>query len=720
MSNRFYYGVSYSPLVFPEADWHRDLAGMQGAGMNLLRLGDVHGSWDLIEPEPGVYKLEKLDRFYRLAAEYGIEILISTGASGPPLWLAQKYPDVTPLNSRGERYPLGASYHWACIAHPAYREALSRYIARLISFTAEHHNHFGWQISNEIGFPFLPARGEDHLGLYCYCPNCRERFQEWVKHKYTDLEALTEAWAWGTSYYVYQDWSQVFPPESMPSAWASVTRWLDWRLFWQAAFTNFARWQHLMLKKGDPGHPTSVNTFNFKGYDRFGVFTGLDQWQLAQAVDHIGYDLYPGSGNKLATRPEHISMFLDHGRSVAQTGGRDFWLHEVESGPIGGWVMGPEHRTTAEDLQTYCVEALGHDAKLMLFMPWREWHYQPLRWGALVDLDGEPTPRLASAADMGAFLKQYGEEITTAHVPAARVALLESKKNAIFFRGVDQEEALFAAQRGAYRAAWELGFAVDFVSPAQINQGHLPYREILLPMMGLVERDTAQSLANFVREGGVLVGFARCATLDERGWSYSHAPGDPLAQVFGLASVEPDLLVSDQIVFEGKPYQGHWNRDLVTVNPGTEILAKFTDGRPAVTLKRYGDGYGVYIATQADAGHLVHSPSLLQTVLKVVNARIALEPRVQIIEPQVPNRVIDPHLLDAPQHTFLLITNGSDETHNLHLVLNDDRRAERVTLIYPAAEPQQPLEWSQADGQLSIIVLSHLPKEVMIIKIDWK
>jgi beta-galactosidase len=133
MSQRFYYGASYSPLVFPEAEWPRDLAGMQSAGMNLIRLGDVHGSWDLIEPQPGLYKLDELDRFYRLAAEYGIEILISTGASGPPLWLAQKYPDVTPLNSRGERYPLGASYHWACISHPGYREALTRYIAKLIS-----------------------------------------------------------------------------------------------------------------------------------------------------------------------------------------------------------------------------------------------------------------------------------------------------------------------------------------------------------------------------------------------------------------------------------------------------------------------------------------------------------------------------------------------------------------------------------------------------------
>jgi hypothetical protein len=128
----------------------------------------------------------------------------------------------------------------------------------------------------------------------------------------------------------------------------------------------------------------------------------------------------------------------------------------------------------------------------------------------------------------------------------------------------------------------------------------------------------------------------------------------------------------------------------------------------------------VYIATQADGGHLKSEPSLLNAVLALVHVRINLEPRVRVVEPQVVNRAIDPHILDTPQYTFLLLTNSSGETHNLHLVLNDDRRAANVALIYPAAEPQQPLVWSQVEGQLSIIVLTHPPKEVMIIKIVWK
>jgi len=717
VAEKFYYGASYSPLVFPESDWARDLALMQQAGMNLIRLGDVHGSWDLIEPRPGEYQLDTLDRFYRKAAEYGIDILISTGASGPPLWLAQKYPDVTLLNSRGERYPLGASYHWVCISHPGYRSALVDYIQKLLEFTAKHDNHFGWQITNEIGFPFLPPRGEDSLNLFCYCDDCQSAFQNWVQNKYGTLEDLTKAWAWGTTYYVYNDWSEVFPPESPPSAWASVTRWLDWRRFWQFAFSNFAGWQHQMLKEKDPDHPTSINTFNFKGYDRFGVYTGLDQWQLAEKVDHIGYDLYPGSGNKLVSRPEHTSMFLDHGRSVAQTTGRDFWLHEIESGPIGGWVMGPDHRTDALDIHQYCVESLGHNAKLMLYMPWREWDYQPLHWGALVDLDGNPTPRLTAAGEIGGFLRDHGEKIMAASVSPSQTAILESKKNAIFFNGVNQDEDLFVAQRGAYRALWEKGYNVDFINPKILNQGSgASYRQIMLPMMGLIDRNTAQSLAEYVNQGGLLLGFARCATLDGRGWFYHQNPYPPLGETFGITKIDPDLLEDQQIHFDGNIYKGYWNRDILALKPETEILATFTDGQPAVTLHPYGKGFACYIATQADMAHIKESPSLLSNVLSLLHERIGLTPRVSVVEPEIKIREIDPHILDLPSETFLLVTDYLNETKQVKMVLNDSRKAKNAKIIFPVP---QPLNWHQQDEQLSF-GFTNQPKEVKIIQIDWQ
>ncbi len=254
-------------------------------------------------PAPGSSILPVLGRFYTLAGEYGLKILLSNGASCPPLWLKTQYPDVSLLSSRGERYPLGSSYHWACIHHPGYLQALEKYTLQLAHFAVQFPNHFGWQITNEIGFPFMPAREQNELGLYCYCAHCQDKFQQWLKVKYSSLDNLTEAWSWSTTNFVYNQWEEAVGPESLPASWSGVTRWIDWRLFWQNAFAKYAGWQHDLIRQVDPDHPTSINTFNFKGFDRFGSFMGLDQWQIAEQVDHIGYDLYPGSGNKLKSRP---------------------------------------------------------------------------------------------------------------------------------------------------------------------------------------------------------------------------------------------------------------------------------------------------------------------------------------------------------------------------------------------------------------------------------
>jgi beta-galactosidase GanA len=710
------YGASYSPLIYPEEEWAPDLRKMQAASMNLVRIGDVHGSWDRIEPQEGHLRLDLLARFYTTAADYGIRVLLSNGTACPPLWLARKYPDVRLLSSRGERYPLAASYHWACIHHPGFLAEARRYTAALAEFAATQPNHFGWQISNELGFPFMPAHGRDELGLYCYCQHCKARFREWVQAKYGTLEALSHAWTWSTTAFWYNAWEDVEPPEALPYAWSGVTRWIDWRLFWQDAFADFAGWQHALIHNIDPDHPTSVNTFNFKSHDRFGTFMGLDQWKIAQRVDHVGYDLYPGSGDKLKTRPEHNSIFLDHGRSVSRSAGADFWLHEMESGPINGWVLGPDHNTGPDDILRNGLEALGHDVKLGIFMPWREWDYQPIRWGALVDLDGAPTPRHDAAAELGQFLQAHADFLLDAHVPRGEVAILETKPNAIFFRGLDQERPLFQAQRGAYRAFWELGYRVDFVTSAQLLEGAAEgYRVVALPLMALLSAEAAEALRAYVEGGGLLVGFARCATLDRRGWYHHPLPIAPLRDAFGLCGVTADDRADDPVTFGGQTYAGHMKRDLVQPAAETEVLGTFPDGRPAVTLASCGAGHGLYFATQADAGYVETERALLRPVLESVLGRLRITPELQLGYPGR-ERKLDPHLLRGDDRDMLIIANYLPGRVDTSLKMNAFRNVESVRQIWP--HPSN-VAWTLENDQLTCD-LSFERGKGGVIEIRWQ
>jgi len=711
------YGATYSPLVYKEESWERDLEMMSKADMNIIRTGDI-GTWERIEVEKGKYDLEQLQRFYGLAAKYNIYIFLGTGTCTPPLWLAQQFPDVRIKSSRGELYPLGASYHWACIHHPGYQEACERYITELSKFAIKQPNHFGWQISNEIGFPFNPTRESGDIDLYCYCDHSKENFQTWMRDKYGTIDKVTKAWTWSPSNFVYQQWSDLFPPEAMPKTWSGVTRWLDWRIFWQQAFTDHAAWQHSLIRKNDPDHPTSVNTFNFKGYDRFGVYTGLDQWKKSEVVDHIGYDLYPGSGNKLAARPEHSSMFLDHGRSVSYFAGSDFWIHEVESGPIGGWVLGPDHKTDEKDILNMCLESIGHDAKMIVYMPWREWDFMPLHWGALVDLKSNATPRYEASAVIGRYLKENSAFLEKARVPKGQVALLESKSNAIVLRGMGEEDQLFQAQRGAYRAFWEKGFRVDFITEKQLLTGKADdYKIICLPLMGLIPQELAQALRDYATGGGVVIAFARCGTLDERGWSHPDLPITELRELFGIDKIEPDHLDTQNIHLNGQSYQSWINRDIIHPGNDTEILAEFDDGLPAITLSSCGNGLGIYLATQADGGYLNPGAGVISDVIDLTSQRAGFSPAISINYDSMNGREIDPHVLDTPERSEIIITNYSENPHQVELSLRETKRKVLQTKL-GIIDPK-PLNIKQTDTEIHLS-FNLESKEVQIISIKWK
>jgi beta-galactosidase GanA len=359
---------------------------------------------------------------------------------------------------------------------------------------------------------------------------------------------------------------------------------------------------------------------------------------------------------------------------------------------------------------------MGHDVKLMLYMPWREWDYQPLHWGALVDLDGRPTPRLAAAAKIGNWIKTHETDLMAAQVPQAGAALLESKKNAIFFRGVDQDEDLFLAQRGAYRALWEQGYGVDFINPGLVRDGTINnYPQVILPMMGLIERETAEALADYVQKGGLLIGFARCGTLDENGWFYHHWPYAPLGDAFGIETIEPDTLEGQMIDFAGKRYSAHWNRDLLTLKSGTEVLATFEDGRPALTLAQFGKGWGLYIATQADSGALATDEPILKNVLAFVQARIGLSPRIRVLSPASGRPDVDPHLLELPGRTYLFVTDYLLRNKEVRLVLKDQRRLDRIRQVYPETKDVD----GRQEGDRLTLSYQCGAKEVKIFQIDW-
>lgn len=449
MEDEMLSGVAYHPNFLSREDWESDLLLMKNSGINLIRTCELFNGWDQIERQDGVFDFTIIDDFMNVCQRMGIKVMLGTGTASPPQWLKKIDPDIPIENVHGHHYPSDATYSWACPHNPTFEQYWKRYVSTLVIHYRNHPALYAYQIHNEIGLPFMSQDGT--VEVYCYCIHTKKAFQQWVKEKYQTIEALNTSWTWSTSNPYYTSFDDVLPPSHMPKAWSSVTRWLDFRLFMMDSMTSFVAKQHHWIKQYDASHPTCVNTFIMKGEDKLGVLCGIDPFHLSEVVDHIGFDLYPGSGNKEMKYPEISSLFLDFARSSAYAHSGQFWMLETESGPINGWALGPHHNTNEFDICRNVIRNIGHNAKMELYMMFREYPFQPINWGGLVDLQGQKTKRLDMVKQLNKCIQAYHLQSPILMPRPAQVAILISRENAILCTGFGHEAFLVDNMRSHYQ-----------------------------------------------------------------------------------------------------------------------------------------------------------------------------------------------------------------------------------------------------------------------------
>jgi beta-galactosidase len=605
--DRLAFGSSYYPPHHDPADWPRDLDRMIECGLDTIRSAELLASWDRIEVAKHEYDFDWLDRLFELAGERGIRILLGTGTCCPPIWMASEYPDLPVVSRDGVPYPTGAMWSWACKDHPGYLEEVERWIGVLAGRYGARPELLGWQIDNEPGYPFIPRAGLG-MDVYCYCSHTEERFREWLRARYETPEALSDAWRWDPTNQRFSDWSQVRPPRATPAEWGVVTAWLDWRLFIADDLAGVIAWQHDLLRTMTPGLPTSTNGFIWSRNDPFGVRMGQDPWRLARSADAIGYDLYPGIERRFLEHPEYVGMYLDYARSSAKWSGAELWLSEIESGPLNGWVLGPDHATSADDIVRINADCLGAGAQLVLYQGYREWNCIPIHWGALVDLKGRPTKRLGAATAVARAVEPHSALFLEAAARQAGVALLHDFDNAVVVEGMGAGDVLLDALSGAYSALGGGGFEVEFVSFAELDR--LECRLLVLPFAMVVPGHAGEAIAEYVRRGGSVLAFAKVAMLDGRGWYWDVRPGAGLDELFGVE--EEEIAVDEGPIaldvpaggrlpgWDGGRVDGYRHRQALRVREGTEVLGTFEDGSPALTFRAHGEGGAYLVATHAD------------------------------------------------------------------------------------------------------------------------
>jgi beta-galactosidase len=572
------FGVDYYPEHWPESRWEVDAQLMLAAGMNVVRLAEF--AWIKLEPREDSFDFGWLDRAIEIFHRQGISVLLGTPTASPPVWLAQKTPEVLRTREDGLRVSFGAR-RITCPSHPVYRDRSRRITTALAEHYAANPAVIGWQTDNEFG---------DR----CYCPICRAAFQDWLKARYGTLDELNERY--GTIFWsqTYSEWGQIPLPVTTSGTPPNPSLALDFKRFVSDTYVSFQQEQIDILRAQCPSHFITHDLMGFE-YD------GLDYFDLARPLDFVSWNNYPfGFWHKWAHTP--ASPALSHA-AMRGLKNKNFWVMEQQAGPTGWQTLSSTPRPGV--LRRWAYQSIAHGAEGVVFFRWRTARFGAEQyWHGLLDHDGRAGRRYHEIQQMGAELRQLGEKISGAET-RSRVAILQSYDARFAFQ-VQPNSPEFGYEQylaRIYTTLWKQNVSVDVIAPtADLSQ----YKLVIAPALHVLTEAIAANLQEYVRAGGRLVVTPRTGVKDLTNVVVNQPLPGLLAGVCGVSVDEYDALTPDlsqSVVFEAGELAGQalpvqtWC-DLL-LPQGAEVLARYAQdyyaGQPAVTRNHFGAGQAIYL-----------------------------------------------------------------------------------------------------------------------------
>jgi len=562
-------GTAWYPEQWPEARWEQDLALMQAAGMNMVRVGEF--AWSRMEPQEGQFDFGWLDRAIELAAKHGIKTVLGTPTAAPPAWLTYKYPDTLATwdNRRRATHGNRAQY---CFTSQRYLEFARRIAEEMAKRYGHNPNVIGWQIDNEYG----PVS---------YDEGTRRDFQEYLKARYKTLDALNEHWA---TYYwsqTYDNWNEI------PFGPGNPGLMLEWKRFVSETFRKYQHNQVEVIRAN--ADPRQFITHNFMGFNG-----NFDHYIMSKELDFASWDNYIGQGH---------TDFLWQGQVHDLTRGfkrKNFWVMETQPGSVN-WA-GINNALNKGEVRQMAWTDVGHGADAVGYWQWRSAPGgQEQYHGSLVGTDGNPRPVYEEAAQLGKEFAKVGDALRgTTPTPQTAILFDYDSRWAIEFQKHSKDFDPVGYLHTFYRPLRQLTQDVDIVNPsAPLSQ----YKLVVAPALNVMPEGTAQHLAEYVNNGGHLVIGARTGMKDEyNALLPSRQPGTILSKLLGgdvveFYALEKPVSVAGQF---GQGEARNWAEMLETTSPEAEVLLKYgksngwLDNKPAVISRKIGKGRITYVGAQ--------------------------------------------------------------------------------------------------------------------------
>ncbi|HEX3045057.1 MAG TPA: beta-galactosidase [Bacillota bacterium] len=603
---RIFYGGDYNPEQWPESVWVEDMRLMKQAGVNLVTVGVF--SWALLQSDEETYQFDWLDRLLNLLAEHGIFVDLATATAAQPAWISQKYPDILPVDVRGNTISYGSRQSY-CPNSPSYRNLSQKLVRQLAQRYQNHPALLMWHINNEYGC---------HIST-CYCENCARAFRSWLEAKYGTIEKVNEVW--GTNFWSqrYYQWSEIIPPRAT-STFPNPAQVLDYRRFMSDSLLECYLGEYRLLKEVTPGIPVTTNFL--------GLLKPLDYFKWAEYLDVISWDSYPDP----EAADHAVWTALSHDLMRGLKNGQPFFLMEQAPSQVNWRPINPNKRPGVMALWSY--QAIAHGADAVLFFQWRQSLKGAEKFhSAIVTHTGVDQSRIyRECAKLGNELGNLSE-ITGSQVPA-QAAIIFDYENwwAVEYEQRPHQNLLYLDQiLNYYQPLFTANIPVDVVP---VNVDFSNYQLVIAPLLYLVKPGVAAALETYVNQGGTLIVTFFSGIVDQTDGIFPGGYPGPLKDLLGLKVEEFDPLDPRRTnkicltqALEGLNNEYNCNLWCDVVQPiSAKPLAQFgTDyyaGFPAVTVNQYGKGQAYYIATQPE-------PLFLKHFLKYVCQTCGIKPPLE-------------------------------------------------------------------------------------------
>ncbi|MBE0412213.1 beta-galactosidase [Yoonia sp.] len=552
-------GVCYYPEHWPEDQWATDAARMVATGLTWVRIGEF--AWQRMEPAPGQFTWDWLDRAIAVLGDAGLKIVLGTPTATPPRWMLDKYPDMLAVDAAGHPRKFGSRRHYD-FSHLPYRNECRR-IARAMGERYGKNPHIAaWQIDNEY---------DCHDTALSYSDAARHGFQDWLAQTYQSADALNRAWGnvfWSMDYDTFDqiDLPNLTVTEPNP---AHV---LAFRRYSSDQVVAFNRVQADELRR----HTDAPLIHNYMGR-----ITTFDHWLLGADLDVASWDSYPIGflSDRIESSAKEKQTFLRQGHPDMQAFHHDLyravgkgrlWVMEQQPGPVNWAPYNPAPLPGMARLWAW--EAFAHGAETVCYFRWRQAPFaQEQMHAGLLRPDSAPAPALAEARQVADEIARL-PDVETARAPTALVFDYVSAWGwDTQPQGADFD--MFRLAFAAYRALRRAGLNIDIVAPDCADLS--AYRLVLAPGLMTLTDALRGALANF--KGIALIGPRSDTKTDELSIPTPLGPNLPDTDV--TVALTESLPPSDKIKLAGGGRFRHWFEHL---EGSADVHLATKAGQPAI------------------------------------------------------------------------------------------------------------------------------------------